>query len=293
MYDEPPAIARPNEPPPEATPRQRRALTIVRVVQAEPLRVEAGVPERSRRIDGVLEIAAAHPAWGPIRADLDGRTVAIEHFAAPPPASALGSTFLKLAALLDRWVARTPRPSRAPLALVLSVGRPTAALELLRLRPRPLQGCYEATLGPAEVLLVDVRALPPTSGTALLRLFDHRPAVVGGNLRRMFDAPEIDSETKLALGEAIMAEPAIWDPAETHLTAQELLARGRAEGQRAFLRALLAARPGALSTRVGAALTACPDPARLEAAGLLLLRPLEGPALEAALLGALRGADPA
>ena len=299
MSDEPPAGE--SAPRLESTPLQRRALAIVRVVQAGSLRVEAAIPERSRRIDAVLDVDLAHPAWGPIRADLEGRTVALEHFGAPPAAAALGSIFLKLAALLDRWLAdprpaSAPRPARAPLALVLSVGQPTAALELLRLRARPLRGCYEAALGPAELLLVDVRALPPGPGTALLRLFDHRPAVVGENLRRLFDDPEIDSSTKLALGEAIMAEPAIWDPVEQRLTAQEILARGRAEGrvagQRELLRTILAGREGALSARVDTALSACADPVRLQVVGQLLARPLDGPALEAAVLATLRGDAP-
>ncbi len=244
------------------------------------------MPEGSRRIDGVIDVGRAHPAWGPIRGDLDGRLVLVEHFGAPPSEAALASVYLKLAALVERWVRAHPRPPRPPLALVLSVGRPERALATFGLQARPPAGCWTGSVGPGAVLLVDVRGLAPGPGTTYLRLFDHRRSVVEQNLARLYRDPDVDSKTKLALGEAIMAEPAVWDPVEQRLTAQELLTRGRA----ALLRRLLAAQEGLLTPRVEAALAACDDPARIEAASLLLLRPQEPAALEAAVHACLVGA---
>ena len=188
-----------------------------------------------------------------------------------------------------RWAGAVPRAGRAPLALVLSVGRPEGAIRALGLRARTLEGIYGCRMGRLRLLLVDVRGLPWGTDTACLKAFDHRPEVAARNLASLYADPAIDSRTKLAIGEAIMAEPQVWDPAEHQLTARELLARGRVEGARALLRRLLRERPEVLSPRVEAALVACDELARLDAAAVAFVRGGEGSVLEPALLALLAG----
>lgn len=280
-------------PDPERRRPQRRGHALVRAVQPEPLRTEVSVPESSHRIDGLIQLERASAAWGPIRRDLDRRLVVLELFSSPPGIAELASTVFKLGAMFVRWAGATPRAARAPIALVVSVGRPTAALRALGLRGRELPGLFGCRLGRLRLLLVDVRGLPWRADTAFLKTFDHRPEVAARNLASLYADPAIDSGTKLAIGEAIMAEPQVWDPAEHQLTARELLARGRVEGRvegaRALLRRLLRERPEVFSPRVETALEACDDLTRLDGAAVLFLRGGEATALEAGLLALLEG----
>ncbi len=265
----------------------------MRAVQPEPLRTEVSVPESSHRIDGLIEIERADAAWGPIRRDLERRLVVLELFSSPPDLAALASTVFKLGAVFLRWAGGQPRAGRAPLALVVSVGRPAGAIRAFGLRARTLEGIYDCRMGRFRLVLVDVRGLPWRPDTALLKAFDHRPDVAARNLASLYADPAIDSRTKLAIGEAIMAEPQVWDPAEHQLTARELLARGRVEGRvegaRALLRRLLRERPEVLSPRIEAALVACDELARLDAAAVVFVRGGEASALEPALHAILEG----
>lgn len=157
---------------------------------------------------------------------------------------------------------------------MLSVGRPAQALQAFDLRPAAPRGLYRARLGALELLLVDTRNLARVPGTSFLRAFDHRPGVAARNLRELFHDPGLSRGVKLAIGGAVMKEPALWDPREHRLTAEELVALGEARGAAAMRRALVAVLereldlvPRALSR----AIEACQDVTRLERALRLAL----------------------
>ena len=218
-----------------AVPRryQQRALALVRAVRgASGVTTEHAVPESSRWIDAVLAPGRASPAWGILRSDLDRRQVLLEHFSRPPRPQRLASTLIKAAWGLERWVARDRVALSPPLTLVISVGRPVRALELLGFRPDDEhEGLHRARLGALELLLVDVRRLARGPGTSFLRAFDHRHAVAEENLRQVYQDPDLARAVKIKIGEAVMNEPALWNPEEKQVTAQELLERGCKAGR--------------------------------------------------------------
>ncbi|MFC1707930.1 hypothetical protein ACFL59_14130 [Planctomycetota bacterium] len=86
-----------------------------------------------------------------------------------------------------------------------------------------------------EVVLANVRGIPPGPGRSFLRLFDHRPAVVEANHERLRNDPTVGKLMRERISEAIMAEPRIFDPNEYYPTYQEAVAKGRAEGREAML----------------------------------------------------------
>lgn len=88
------------------------------------------------------------------------------------------------------------------------------------------------------MILVDVKNLAPVSGTAFLRLFDHRANMVK-NLAALFEAPEVGKLSRDAIG-AVMTKRKNKDlfegeiPSITDLMDQKR-AEGIAEGTRATL----------------------------------------------------------
>ncbi len=92
-----------------------------------------------------------------------------------------------------------------------------------------------------------------------------------------------------------MAESNLRAPTARELTAEQLFARGKAEGKaegrRAALRLLLGGREGVLTRPLEDALDGCDDLARLDRALALLNEPLGPKALAARLRTALAGED--
>lgn len=79
-------------------------------------------------------------------------------------------------------------------------------------------------------------------------------------------------ETKQAIGEAIMSEPSVFDPAESRLTYQEVLALGELKAARKMVSSQLRRRLGrALPDGLQEAVAACDDPARLDEALSLII----------------------
>lgn len=75
-------------------------------------------------------------------------------------------------------------------------------------------------------------------GTAFLRVFDHRAAVVGKHVEALLAAPEVGTLTKYAIGEAAMKRENWFHPEEYDTFAEMLEAhhaRGLTEGMRATL----------------------------------------------------------
>lgn len=256
----PPASA-----PPQGSKRhQQRALALMRAVHPSRIETEVAVPESSRWIDALLHVERPNPCWGVIGPDLAARQVLLEHYSAPPQRSRLTSTMIKAAWALDRWAVRSSARRRPPLTLIVSVGRPARGLRLLGFEDDPVGGLYRARLGALELLLADVRGLPDLPGTRFLRTFDHRPEVAAANLRRLYEDPTLSRGVKLAIGEAVMKQPALWDPREHQLTAKELLALGEERAVRRLVEVVLRARLGSLSRQLSRALAECSDRSRLE-----------------------------
>lgn len=161
---------------------------------------------------------------------------------------------------------------------MISVGRPVAGLEHLGFASAAVQGCYRARLGRLELLLVDVRGLPPVPGTSLLRAFDDREEVAAANLRALFEDPDVQSATKIAVREAMMREPGLWHEGLRDLSGEELISlgeergfergveRGRVLTLRSVLTLQLERRLGALPRALAEAIEACADPGLLERA---------------------------
>ena len=280
---------------------QERALALLRATERRALAVEVAVPEGSRRIDALLELGRPNRIWGPLLPALSRRRILFEHFSGPPSIEALTTVHAKLALVLEAW-ARSRRVAarrglasiRPPLGLVLSVGRPAGALQVLGYVPRGPSGVHVASLGAFEAVLVDVRGLPLEPGTALLRAFDHRPAVASRNLARLLVDPALDWRTRRAIGDAVMAKPKLWDPLEQQVTVDLLLQRGRVEGRveglRAALRVVLSHRVPERAASLEAAVAACDDAALLERAIALVTGATEDdPPSTAALTKLLRG----
>ncbi len=282
---------------PEFPRHQERALALLRATERGALAVEVAVPEGSRRIDALLELGRPNRIWGPLLPALSRRRILFEHFSGPPSIEALTTVHAKLALVLEAW-ARSRRVAarrglasiRPPLGLVLSVGRPAGALQVLGYVPRGPSGVHVASLGAFEAVLVDVRGLPPEPGTALLRAFDHRPAVASRNLARLLVDPALDWRTRRAIGDAVMAKPKLWDPLEQQVTVDLLLQRGRVEGLRAALRVVLSHRVPERAASLEAAVAACDDAALLERAIALVTGATEDdPPSASALTKLLRG----
>lgn len=220
----------------------------------------------------------------------------IEHHSQAPLPEEVASALVKGAWSVEQWLRKRWKTRRSPLTLLLCVGRPAGALQRFALSGRS-PGCYRGALGALEVLLVDVRGLPPGRGTSFLRALDHHPEVAAANLRALYEDPRVDQRIKIRIGEAVMREHTVFDPSERFLTAQELLEEGRKEGReegrvqeaRSNLRLLTARRLDSLSPKLEAAIQGCRDRRRMEEALLLLTEPLDPAALELALLAALQG----
>lgn len=263
----PPASA-----PPQGSKRhQQRALALMRAVHPSRIETEVAVPESSRWIDALLHVERPNPCWGVIGPDLAARQVLLEHYSAPPQRSRLTSTMIKAAWALDRWAVRSSARRRPPLTLIVSVGRPARGLRLLGSEDDPVGGLYRARLGALELLLADVRGLPDLPGTRFLRTFDHRPEVAAANLRRLYEDPTLSRGVKLAIGEAVMKHPTLWDPRERQLSADELML----DEARRLIGAALRQRLGRLPRRLERALAECPDRARIERLLLAALQETE------------------
>jgi len=185
--------------------------------------VEVAAPKVPSAIDAVVRGAdGALDAWGPLRERVRGRTLVVEHFSRPPSPGELSKAFAKACWAIGGWSDRGAAEERPPLLVVLSVGRPRAALELWRgLEPSGLSGLCAGRLTPLEAVLVDVRALPPEPGTSVLRFFDHRPEVAEDNVRRLWADPAVGKITKDALRRAIMSDPKTFER-ERPLTLEEV-----------------------------------------------------------------------
>ncbi|MFC1708308.1 DUF4351 domain-containing protein [Planctomycetota bacterium] len=125
------------------------------------------------------------------------------------------------------------------------------------------RGLYRAP-GGHGVVLVDVKGLPIRDDTAFLRLFDHRPQAVIQNLQRLFRSESVGVLEKERVKEAIMKNPAVFDPAERNLTYQETLAIGRLEGVKRVLVRLGTRRFGELEPERRATIESLESLAELE-----------------------------
>ncbi|MFC1707931.1 hypothetical protein ACFL59_14135 [Planctomycetota bacterium] len=211
---------------------QRRTVAFIRAVEAKgEVETDTTIPESSRGIDMMLRTGEPDPAWGVLQQDVGWRTVLIEHFSKPPSACELGTVFLKAAWGLEQWLCGKWTCKRPPLTLVLSVGCPRSGLDRLReLRPSDTLGVYRTREALLEVVLANVRGIPPGSGRSFLRLFDHRPEVVEANHERLRSDPTVGKLVRERISEAIMAEPRIFDPNEYYPTYQEAVAEGVEKG---------------------------------------------------------------
>jgi len=161
--------------------------------------------------------------------------VIVEHFSRPPSRGELSKAFAKACWNVADWGDRGAAEPRPPLLVVLSVGRPRAALELWRgLEPCRPGGIYAATSPPLEAVLVDVRALRAEPGTSVLRFFDRRPEVAEDNVRRLWADPTVGKITKDALRRAIMSDPKTFER-ERPLTLEEVEQRTEQRNRAAFL----------------------------------------------------------
>lgn len=269
--------------PADYRPRQRRALALVRAalpgVEIEP---ELAIPEASRALDAVFDVAEPSDAWGIVRADLAARSIHFEHYSTPPSAAELTTTLLKATWVLEQWTLGRRSSARAPLSFVISLGRPVSALEHLGFVAEAIPGCYRARLGKLEVLLVDVRALPRRPGTSFLRAFDDEEDVALENMRALFGDPTVQEPIKIAIREVMMAQPGLWSEALRDLSGEELIELGRQEGfergqqegvelgrllaLRDTLARLLQLRLGSVPEPLAAAIASCDDAAALERA---------------------------
>lgn len=222
---------------------------------------EVSIPESARSIDLVTFVGEAKDVWGILREDLSRRRVAFEHYSRPPDRGDLAKCFLELAWVLEQWW-RKREGGRPPLGLVISVGRPRAALGFYPLlRPWEPAGVYRtcAPLGDhgLELILVDVKNLVPARGTEFLRMFDHRAGA--GNLRALLEAPEVGRLSKKAIGALVKNKKQLFEPEEWDIMKMfdDKLEEGRMLGIRSSLILQLESRFGPLKAA---------DRARIEAA---------------------------
>ncbi|MFC1706670.1 DUF4351 domain-containing protein [Planctomycetota bacterium] len=218
--------------PPILRRLQQRARELVRaaLVSGETLSTEKPLPESSRAIDMLTVVGKPAALWGVLRREVAHRPLLVEHYSRPPSPLNLATTLLKGSWVLEQWLAGCWPTRVGPLVLVLSVGRPRNALSLFS-EVRPVggtRGLYRAP-GGLDVVLVDVKGLPVRDDTAFLRLFDHRPQAVIQNLQRLLGSESVGILEKERVKEAIMKNPAVFDPAERNLTYQEAVALGRLE----------------------------------------------------------------
>ena len=141
------------------------------------------------------------------------RLIVLEAWSRTPSPAQLATAWLKLAWVTERWFGgdeRLAQGDRAPSLLVLSNGRPRAALAAFEaLEPLATVGAYGTnSAGASSALLLDLRALPPRSGLSLLRFlsFPRGPEDARERTDRLLGDEDLPIRMRRALMDAIMSD---------------------------------------------------------------------------------------
>ncbi len=235
-------------------PHQERVLACLQLIEpGAEVKPEVGIPQASRSIDGVMEVGEGSERWGVLRSTVRERTVLVEHWSSPPSFVELATAHFKRGAVVEGWaVEQAPdgsgregaaewaggaKPSRAPLLLIISNGRPRKALKgvnhLVASSTRGIWASGDCRLG--QTVLVDVKGLERMQGTSVLKLLrtPDSDQEIKSNIDHLIGDPMLSKDDREELLEAIMTQSP-FTPTEQKLTVESVRESGRAEERLKF-----------------------------------------------------------